>query len=326
MKKVFLLSLVLIMIAAVPAMSASSGGMPMSGPYRDGTRLVLATGGEKGEYYALGTAIAEAVSRKTSTAVNVVASKGAAENIADLESGRVSLAFIQSDVGFYASKGTRLFNSKHSSFSTVANLYIEPVQIVTLTAEIERVEDLKGKTVSIGAEGSGTYFNAIDVLKAYGLDADVDINPVYESFADSVESLRAGKIDAAFIVAGAPTPAVSELAKTAKIYLVSFDDKHIMDLIAQSPYYERCELNKSVYGTDDGDVTVGVRSVIIARDDVPANDVYNFMYGIFEGEAVPHSRAAELNIDFAARYPAVPYHAGAVKYLGEKGMLVSGKK
>ena len=326
MKKMISLVVVLVLALTASAFAASSGGMPMSGPYKDGSRLVFATGGEKGEYYALGSAIAKVVSRKTSTALNVVASKGAAENIADIESGRVQIAFIQSDVGFYASRGTRLFKSKNAKFSTVANLYLEPVQIVTMNPSIERVEDLKGKTISIGAEGSGTYFNAMDIFKAYGLDIDTDINPVYESFGDSIESLRAGKIDAAIVVAGAPTPAVSELAKTEKIYLVSFDDKHIMDLIAKSPYYGKCELDKSVYGTDDSDVTVAVRSVIIARDDVPANDVYNFMYGLFEnlGE-ISHPKAGDLSLDFAAKYPAVPYHAGAVKYLGEKGILVSGK-
>ena len=327
MKKTFSLAMLLVLAMSFSAFAAS-GGMPMSGPYKDGTRLSLATGGEQGEYFAFGKALSDVVSKKTTTAVNVIASDGSVANILALENGMVNLAFIQTDIGFYASRGTRLFPAKHSGFSTVAVLYPEPVQIVTLDSKIERIEDLKGKTIAVGAEGSGTFFNALDVLEAYGLDIDTDVNPVYASFAESVEALMSGKIDAAFIVAGTPTPAVAELAKSVKVYFVSFDDKHIMDLIAKHPYYGKYELPKTTYGTDENDVTVAVYSVIVARDDVPANDVYNFLYGIFENldeVSANNARGQALSLKTAAGYPAVPYHKGAVKYLGEKGILVSGR-
>ena len=102
---------------------------------------------------------------------------------------------------------------------------MEQVQIVTTNPDIKTVADLKGKTVSIGAAGSGVYFNAIDVLQAYGM-TEKDITPVYQSFADSADSLKDGKIDAAFIVAGAPTTAITDLATSGSVYLVSLDDTH----------------------------------------------------------------------------------------------------
>lgn len=324
MKKIVSLSLVLVL-----ALTVSAFAVPLSGPYAGGTRLSFATGGEKGEYYAFGSLIANYVSRNTSTQLNVIASSGAMQNIEALGKGEIDLAFIQSDVGFYASRGTRLFAEKYENFSTVAQLYPEPVQIITLTPEIVSIEDLRGKTVSVGAEGSGTYFNAIDVFNAYGMELGTDVNPVFESFGNSVEALKAGKIDAAFVVAGAPTPAVAELAKTAKVFVVSFDDRHIMDLIAKCPYYGRYDMPKTTYGTEENDVTVAVHSVIVARDDVAANDVYNFMFGLFENlddAAKTNARARSLSLKTAASYPAVPYHAGSVKYLGEKDILVSGKK
>ncbi|MBQ6972768.1 MAG: TAXI family TRAP transporter solute-binding subunit [Synergistaceae bacterium] len=329
MRKIFSLAVILAFALSVPALAASSGGMPLSGPYPDGSRLTFATGGEQGEYYAFGSALAEMVSRKTATQVHIVASSGAMKNVEALYRNNAKLAFIQSDVGFYATRGTRLFSTKMDNFSTVAVLYPEPVQIVTLNPEITHVEHLRGKTVSVGQEGSGTYFNAVDILEAYGMDINTDINPVYESFGDSVEALKAGKIDAAIIVAGTPTPAVSELARAGKIFIVSLDDKHIMDLIAKHPYYGKVEIARSTYSTDENDVTVAVHSVVVARDDVKMEDVYNFMYGVFEnadGLAKENARASYLTLKSAASYPAVPYHPGAVKYLGEKGILVSGKK
>ena len=77
----------------------------------------------------------------------------------------------------YAYNGERLFDTPIKDFSVVASLYMEQVQIVSTNAKLGSVADLKGKTVSIGAVGSGVYFNAIDVLTAYGL-TEKDIKPV----------------------------------------------------------------------------------------------------------------------------------------------------
>ena len=44
---------------------------------------------------------------------------------------------------------------------------------------------------------------------------------IANSFGDSADALRDGKIDAAFIVAGAPTNAITDLSTTKKVNLVS---------------------------------------------------------------------------------------------------------
>ncbi|MBR0257375.1 MAG: TAXI family TRAP transporter solute-binding subunit, partial [Synergistaceae bacterium] len=268
------------------------------------------------------------VGEKTSTTITAITSGGSKANIEAMDDGDAQLGFVQSDVGAYAYKGTRLFDDKITNFSTVANLYMEQVQIVTLDPTIKTVDDLKGKNVSVGAAGSGVYFNAVDVLEAYGLDIDKDIKPTYQSFGDSVEALQDGKIDAAFIVAGAPTTAVTSLAATRKVYLVGFDDEHVLMLIAKSPYYSMNVIKPEVYGTEEETVTVAVGAVVIARDDVAEADVYNFLTGVFDNKdeiTAAHAKGAELNLNFAASYTAVPYHKGAVKYFGEKGIKVAGK-
>ncbi len=324
MKKTIILSMVLAMLLTCASFAAESakGGMP------GGTKLVFATGGAQGTYYGFGGVLAGKVGEKTSTTITVITSGGSKANIEAMDDGDAQLAFVQSDVGAYAYKGTRLFEEKFTGFSTVANLYMEQVQIVTLNPEIKTVADLKGKNVSVGAAGSGVYFNAVDVLEVYGLDINKDIKPTYQSFGDSVEALQDGKIDAAFIVAGAPTTAVTSLAAARKIHLVGFDDEHVMALIAKSPYYSMNVIKKDVYGTDDDVVTVAVGAVVVARDDVSEADVYNFLYGVFENVeeiTAAHAKGAELNLSFAASYTAVPYHKGAVKYFGEKDIKVAGK-
>lgn len=211
--------------------------------------LRFVTGGESGTYYAFGSVIAQHASNNAGVKVVGLSGNGSQANVQELVDGTADFAFCQSDVMAYAYNGTNLFNTKVEGFSTVAALYMEQVQIVTTNPDIKTVADLAGKSVSIGAPGSGVYFNAIDVLSAYGLTEN-DIKPTYQSFGDSADALKNGQIDAAFIVAGAPTTAVTDLATTKDTYLVSLDDEHVAKLLETSDYYTKTVIAKDVYFGD----------------------------------------------------------------------------
>lgn len=309
---------------------SASGSQPASGlaPKDGGTNLTFTTGGETGTYYGFGNVIGGKVGDLTSTTINTIASGGSQVNIENMDMNDAQLGFVQSDVMAYAYNGERTFaeTGAVTNFSTVANLYMEQVQIVTVDPSIKTVDDLKGKRVSIGAPGSGVFYNAVDVLGVYGLDVEKDITPTYQSFADSAEALKDAQIDAAFVVAGAPTVAVTDLASAREISLVSLDQEHIDALIASSPYYSANTISAETYNLAEDTTTVAVGAVVIARNDVSEADVYNFLYGTFEDIAnLSHGKAAELDLDFAASVTAVPYHPGAVAYFADKGITVPGK-
>lgn len=208
--------------------------------------LTFTTGGETGTYYAFGGVLASYVSNNGGVNVTAVVGNGSQSNVEDLTAGDVQLGFVQSDVMSYAYNGERLFDSPVTNFSVVAALYMEQVQIATTNPDIKSVADLEGKIVSIGASGSGVYFNAIDVLGAYGLTEE-DIQPVFQSFGDSADNLKDGKIDAAFIVAGAPTPAISDLALSKPTYLVGLDEEHTNSLLESSPFYSAYTIPAGTY-------------------------------------------------------------------------------
>ena len=322
MKKYLALLLALVMVFALCACgskeAAPAGSDDAAAPAAGG-ELTFATGGESGTYYAFGTVLAQHVSDKTDTKVTAIVGNGSQSNVEDLAAGDVQLAFCQSDVASYAYNGTNLFEDSGAvtDFSVVAALYMEQVQIVTLDPEIQSVADLKGKTVSIGAVGSGVYFNALDILGAYAL-TEADITPVHQSFGDSADSLKDGKIDAAFIVAGAPTTAITDLATGGKqVYLVSLDDEHIDSLMAASPFYSKNVIPADAYGLPNDVTTVAVGALVLARNDVANADVYNFVSSIFDNldeVTAAHAKGAELSKDFAYSVEGIPYHPGAVEY------------
>ena len=288
--------------------------------------LRFVTGGESGTYYGFGSVIATHATNNAGVNVVALSSDGPKANVFSLEENEAELGFCQSDVMAYAYNGTNIFadSGKVDCFSTVAALYMEQGQIVTCDPSIKTVADLKGKNVSIGDSGSGVYYNAIDVLGAYGLTEE-DINPTYQGFGDSADALKDGKIDAAFVVAGAPTVAISDLSTSGQVYLVGFDKEHTDKLIADCPYYSTYTIKKDVYGTPADVDTVAVAAVVLARNDVSEDAVYNFMTAVFDNLdelTKAHAKGAELSLEFASSITDVPYHPGAVKYFAEKNITV----
>lgn len=340
MKKLMSLLLATMMMASVlsgcggggttpPA--ESGGGAASSGAVAGATdNLTFTTGGSQGTYYAFGGVLSQYVTSNTGMSVTAIESGGSQNNIENLQDGAAQLGFVQSDVMAYAYAGTNLFaeTGAVTDFSTVANLYMEQVQIVTTNPNIKTVADLKGKSVSIGAAGSGVYYNAIDILGAYDL-TEQDIKPTYQGFGDSADALQDGKLDAAFVVAGAPTTAITSLATTKSVYLVSLDAEHSAKLLKTSPYYTEYTIPAGTYeGLDVDTPTVAVGAVVIARDDVSEQGVYEFVSTIFENLSAisaQHAKGTELNLEFAANVTSVPYHPGAAKYFAEKGITVPTK-
>ena len=306
--------------------SSGSGEGSEGASSADSTNLRFVTGGESGTYYAYGSVLAQyATNGDYGVAVTALSGNGSQANIQALQDGDADIAFCQTDVMAYAYDGTNLFeDAAYQDFSVVANLYQEQVQIVTCDPNIKSVADLKGKTVSIGAAGSGVYFNALDVLGAYDLTVD-DIDPVLQDFGNSADSLKNDKIDAAFIVAGAPTTAITDLGTTKTAYLVSMDDEHVEKLLADSPYYAKSVIPADTYGLESDVTTVSVGAVILANNNVSEDAVYGFTKSIFEGatnNAEAHAKYSELVIENAAGITTVPYHPGAAKYYEEQGITV----
>ena len=312
-------AMILALVMALSLVACGGGGK---------VKMRFVTGGESGTYYAFGGVIAQhATSNADGIEVTGLVGNGSRSNVLELQDGNAELAFCQSDVMAYAYDGTNLFadDGKVDCFSTVAALYKEQVQLVTCDPSIKTVADLKGKTVSVGAAGSGVYFNAIDVLGAYGLTLD-DITPTYQSFGDTANDIKDGKIDAGFVVAGAPTTAIVDLSTTKDTYLVGMDDEHIDSLLKTSPFYSKATIPAGTYKGQTEDVdTVAVGAVILARNDVPADAIYALTADIFDNYTTlgsSHAKYDELSMDFAASITSVPYHPGAAKYFAEKGFNV----
>ena len=315
MKKLMSIILAVALLLTMAACGAASNKMTMG------------TGGTTGTYYAYGNILGQYIKSKADIDVTVVSTDGSKANIQGIDAGDYQLATVQSDVLAYAWAGTQSFaeDGAVDSFRVIAGLYAEAVQLITMDPSIQSVADLKGKAVSIGAPGSGVYFNALDVLAAAGLTVD-DIQPQYMSFGDSTDGLKDGKIQAAFIVAGAPTPAITELCTTNDAFLVPIDGDIAAKLMADNEFYTAYTIPAGTYAKQDADVTtVTVKATLIVDAKASEDAVYAITAAIFDNiDAITaeHAKGAELTLENATTGMAAPFHPGAAKYFAEKGITV----
>ena len=320
MKKLISVILVLVMALALTACAGTSNTKNMT----------MGTGGTAGTYYAYGGVLGNQIKTAAGINVNVVSTDGSKANILGIHSGTYQLGTVQSDVMAYAAAGTRSFEKegKIDSFRVIGGLYAEAVQLITMDSSIKSVADLKGKKVSIGASGSGVYFNAVDILAAAGL-SESDIQAQYQSFGDSADALKDGKIDAAFIVAGAPTPAITELCMASSASLVPIDGDIATALMNSSPYYTSYVIPAGTYKGQETDVTtVTVKATLIVNTSASEEDVYNITKAIFDNISTisaNHAKGAELSLENATSGMTAPFHKGAAKYFAEKNITVESK-
>ena len=157
------------------------------------------------------------------------------------------------------------------------------------------------------------------------MDIEKDIVKNNQSFNDSADSIKNGTIDAAFVVAGAPTSAVTELATSYDFNVLSIDAEHAAKLMDQYSYYTELTIPAGTYTCYNEDATtVSVMATLIARNDVPEDVVYNFVKGMFDNKdqiTAGHEKGNYIDAETAVGGIGIPFHPGAEKYFKEINAL-----
>ena len=174
-------------------------------------RLRFGVAGEGGIYREFGERFAALENETDNGQVELKATAGSAANLRLLTGEYLQLAIAQADLAQDACNQTGIFAEEEDicGFGAVAALYTEACQvIVRADSDIQSIEDLQGKTVSIAAEDSGSEQNALQILSAYGLN-DRLVDTINLNYTDAADQLKAGKIDAIVITVGIPSPVVT---------------------------------------------------------------------------------------------------------------------
>ena len=282
--------------------------------------LSLVTGGAQGTYYALGGSFAEFITEETDIKTTAEVSNASSANVVALQEGNAEIAFVQSDIAFYAKNGEQMFKDKAvKDLMAVGGLYPETVQLVTTKdSGIKSFADLKGKKVSVGAPGSGTLANAEQLLEIHGLSLD-DIDAQNLDFGESTDGLSSGQIDAAFITSGYPTGAVEGLNATTGVVIIPVESKKADELIAKYPYYKKGVITKGTYGLTEDVPAVSVLAMIVVKKELPKDIVYDITKAIYTNTSkISHARGSDIKIKTALDGIGIEVHPGAKKFFDEQ--------
>lgn len=325
-------ALILLMLFTIGSPQMANAQTPAKQALED-KLMVIGTGSVMGVYYPAGGAVCRLMNKERKTLgirCSVEPTPGSIYNIEALQAAEVDFAIIQSDWQEHAYHGTGVFAQKgrYEKLRHVLALHNEAITAVVLkSSKIQKFDDIKGRIVNVGLEGSGIRTTMDDVMKAKNW-TKADFKSLSE-FAPSQQSkaLCNGNIDVMLIATGHPNGLLHEVSSMCEVRILDVYDDVIKKFIAGNPQFSHAIIPGGLYAGVPGDVnTFGVKATIVTSSDVSDYMVYNMTRTIFENiNAFKSLHPILANLDptkMATEGRTAPYHNGALKYYKEKGLVV----
>lgn len=307
----------------------AAASLMATAPLAAAQQLSIATGGTGGVYYPIGGGFAEMINSHIEGATATAEVTGASvENMGLIMRGDADLALALADTVYQAYNGTGDFEGRQiENTRALASVYPNAVQLVTLAdSDIQSLEDLRGKRVSVGAPGSGTELNARALLEANGITYD-DFRPQRLNFNETADAIRDGDIEAGFWSVGPPTSSILNLAATRSIRLIGLSDEEIENAREVEPVFAAYELRAGMYdGMDEAVQTISIPNVLVVNADMDEELAYELTKLLFENTdelIAVHPAANDTTVEFSIDSTPVPFHDGALRYYEEVGAEVA---
>jgi hypothetical protein len=258
------------------------------------------------------------------------ATPGSIENLRMINSGQIESGFAQADLAGWAYNGVNVFAKTGSQrrLRAIASLFPAAAHLVVRAeSPIRSLADLAGKTVSLGEAGSGSAADAAVVLAAAGL-GEKALTRKHLRPGPAAEELKAGTLDAFFLVGGYPVPAIRDLAATIPIRLVPIEGKIVARLKKDFSFYSLTEIPAGSYpGIDVDTPSLGFSALWVVNADIDADLVYAITQSLWHPATVRLFAALDpigkrLRPDRALDGLSVPLHPGAARFYREASMPV----
>ena len=315
MKKVLAILLSLIFIVSLCSCSSSD------------STIRFGTAGIGGIYNEAVVSIKQLSDESSKLKIEPKTTAGSAANVRLLSQGYLDAAIAQADIVNDAYNGENNFEKSgpYIGYSALASLYTEACHIVVRKdSKIDSVDDLLGKTVSIGEKESGSELNAIQILSAYGLNNKM-VKEVNLDYADAAKKLETKEIDCLFVTVGMDATIVDELSQECDIKLLEIN-KAASNKLKSAYSYIDCKIPSNTYTGQDKDInTIGVKAVILVSDTLSDNTVKELTKLIFNNaKEIQLTVSADIDIseEDAVKGINIPFHNGAKEYYKEKGITV----
>ena len=280
-------------------------------------RVSIGTGGTGGLFYIIGAGMAELLTEHMpGTTARAEVTGASIENIRRTSAGEMELGFSSSSTLYEAATGTGAFDGEAMPVAALAYLYPAVLQIATVQRTgITSIDELAGRSISLGPPGSNAAVLAQRLLEHYGV-----FDPgraQFLSFAEGANAVSAGTLDAAVVLAGAPVAALIDLDARDDMVLLSVDADRVEGLLEDFPFYQLFEIAPDTYsGVSEPTLVINDPATLFVHAEAEADFVTAMTAAIFDnldtlGEI--HPLARRITHETAPNVP-IPLHPGAEAY------------
>lgn len=312
--------------APEPSENGDATEAPQEAAQGEAKWISIATASTAGAWYPIGGGMAATIS-KHAPGLFANAETGAAslENIRNLIEDNVQIVFTQPDIAAKAYAGEDMYEGNpQSSLRGLMSSYSTVVHLVTVEGTgVNKIEDVRGKSVGVGAPGSGTEVFAKDLLQQHGITYD-DISEQFLGDPDQVTGLKDGNVDLSITMNPVPTGVFTELAVTHKLNLLEISPEIQKNITETLPGFFNYTIQSGSYPGQENDVeTVAYRGLIVTSSEMSEEDAYNIVKATWEFKEEwedVHVVVNDMNVETAIEGMTVPLHPGAIKYYQEIGM------
>lgn len=294
--------------------------------------ISIGTGAITGVYYPAGGAICRLINRGRKdhgVRCSVESTGGSVSNLNAVQNGAIDFGVVQSDWQYHAYNGTGFFGDQKpfKDMRSVFSLYTETFTMAVLERSgIETLDDILGKKVNFGPQGSGMYatMEVLTTIKGWSKD---DFQAVtYLQPSEQPKALCEGKIDVMVYAAGNPNGVLQEATQSCRVKIISVDRKTIDKLIETNPFYVRAVIPGGVYAGNSKDVeSFGVKAGVITSKKTSPEIVYQMTKAVFENfdnfKTLHPVFASLKKEDMISQGSSAPIHEGALKYFKEVGLI-----
>ncbi len=256
------------------------------------------------------------------------ASAGSLDNIRTVGGGKAELGLAFASDMYNAYRGQDAFKQAYKNMRAVTFLMGSVGHfVVPADSDIKALEDIKGKTISMGGPGSGSAKSLTALLQHMGLWGQ--FTPVYAG-RKSPEQLKAGKVAAYNWHPGLGNAMIRDTASSMKIRFINMDaPAKASGFYDKFPYFGPTVIPAGTYpGVDVDTPTFGTGTVMISHAGVSEDVIYKITKGVFSdaGKKFLVSSAGkvanQMTLENAFRTVSIPLHPGAAKFFAEAGVSI----
>lgn len=290
------------------------------------TVVSLATATPGGGFPLYGGAVAEVINTEDPTLdVQPKNTKGSTENVPLLEAGSVDIGLVQGEVAHESLAG---IGRTPANVKVLGAMYSTPgMFVVRADAPYRSIEDLRGKPVAFGAQGSGLVILARYVLDGLGLDRDRDFTAVFlERAGDGPAMVLDGRV-AALWGGGIGWPGFTTMASApGGARFIVPDAVGVARILAKHTFLRPLAVPAGSYpGQSAAIASVGSWSFIMARPTLSDDVAYRLARALHRGEARLGAKLAQARESTAANTAVAArpelLHTGVARYLREIGAM-----